>query len=116
MKRLQRVNALIKKEVSRTVERYVLDHNIGFITITRAEVSSNLRDAKIFFTVHNLEYIASAQNALNNGKRLIQKSVAERIRLKYTPRLNFIYDDGLEKYEKIEGLLASIEKEKGREA
>jgi len=83
-----------------------------FITITRAEVSSNLKDAKIFFTVHNPEYIASAHDDLNNGRKFIQKLVAKRIRLKYTPRLNFVYDDGLEKYEKIEGLLASIEKEK----
>lgn len=115
MKRLQRVNALIKKEVSRSVEKYALDHNLDFITITGAEVSSNLRDAKIFFTVHNTEYIASALETLNNAKKFLQKHLAERIRLKYTPKLIFIYDDVFERYERIEGLLASIEKERERE-
>jgi len=110
MRRLQRVNALIKKEVSHSVEKYTLDHNMGFITITGAEVSSSLRNAKIFFTVHNSEYIASALELLNNVKGLVQKHLAQRIRLKYTPKLSFIYDDTLERYQRIEGLLSSIEK------
>ena len=115
MRRLERVNALIKKEVSKTVERYVLDHNMDFITITRAEVSSNLRSAKIFFTVHNTSYIPSALDALNQGKKVIQKWVAERIRLKYMPKLNFIYDDTLDAYERIDELLkdAEVDKDNG---
>jgi ribosome-binding factor A len=105
MRRIERVNSLIMQEVSLVLERDINDPRLGFVTITRAEVSSDLRRAKVFFTVHSEANITPTLEVLNHARGFIQRVIGERISLRYTPKLTFFYDDTLERFERLENIL-----------
>ena len=50
-KRLDRVNQLIKEEVSTLLQRELKDPRLGFVTVTEVEISKDLRQAKVFVSV-----------------------------------------------------------------
>ena len=50
-KRLERVNQLMKEEISRLVQRELKDPRLGFVTITEVDVTPDLRQAKVYASV-----------------------------------------------------------------
>ncbi len=104
-RRIERVNSLLKKEISFIVEREMKDPRLGFITITHVECSKDLRHAKVYFNFHTSEETSVVEIILNRANGYIQGKLGERIRLRYTPKLEFIYDDTLERMERIDRLL-----------
>ena len=104
-RRIERVNSLLKREISFIMEREIKDPRIGFITITHVECSKDLKHARVFFNMHPDEEIRVAEDILNHARGYIQGKLGERIRLRYTPKLEFIYDDTLERMDRIEKLL-----------
>ena len=61
-KRLERVNQLMKEEISRLVQRELKDPRLGFVTITEVDATPDLRQAKIFqhFQDQEVDLIFSA--------------------------------------------------------
>jgi ribosome-binding factor A len=106
--RIQRVSELVKREVSRIVLELNLT-NCGFVTITAAEISPDLKEGRIFMSV-----IGSAQqkqHALDTMERLhghIQRELAQNIILKYTPKLKFFLDETEDRASHIEHLLDEL--------
>jgi len=112
LRRKERVEDQIKKEVSQIIDQNLKDPRAGFITITSVELSPDLRFAKIFFTVlgENKER-EDSEKALSSATKYIQQKIASRVRLKYTPQIVFRYDNTLERALRIEKLLSKIEDE-----
>jgi len=116
-KRVDRVSALIKEELSSLILRSLKDPRIGFVTVTRVTVSDDLRSAKI--------YISSAQvgNAqrrealigLKSAAGFLRGELGRRLRLRYAPTLLFYPDDSLEEGLHLAELLRQIETDKSRE-
>ncbi|MCD6277720.1 30S ribosome-binding factor RbfA [candidate division WOR-3 bacterium] len=104
-RRIERVNSLLKREISFIVEREMKDPRLGFITITHVECSRDLRHAKVYFNFHTTEDTSVVEIILNRASGYIQGKLGERTRLRYTPKLEFIYDDTLERMERIDRLL-----------
>jgi len=104
-RRIERVNSLLKREISFIVEKEMKDPRLGFITITHVECSRDLRHAKVYFNFHTSEETSVVEIILNRASGYIQGKLGERIRLRYTPKLEFIYDDTLERMERIDRLL-----------
>jgi ribosome-binding factor A len=107
--RIKRVSELVKREVSEIVQQLSLT-GCGFVTITAAEISPDLKDGRIFLSV-----IGSAQQkqhalqALERQHGHIQHELAHRIVLKYTPRLKFVLDETEDRASHIEHLLDELE-------
>ena len=97
MSRVDRVAEAIRKEVSMIIHDEIEDPRLGFVTITRVELSADLRNAKIFFSVLGSE---KEQNntklALESGLGFIRRLIAQRIQLRFTPELRFIQDKSCE--------------------
>ena len=106
--RIERVSELVKREVSEIVQELNLT-NCGFVTITAAEISPDLKDGRIFMSV--IGSAAQKQHALDTLERQhghIQRELASRIVLKYTPRLKFILDETEDRASHIEHLLDEL--------
>ncbi len=50
-KRLERVNQLIREEISRVLQRELKDPRLGFVTVTDVEVTKDLRQAKVYVSI-----------------------------------------------------------------
>jgi len=117
MARYDRVAEAIKREVSLIVHDKLKDPRLGFITITRVEVTQDLRFAKIFFSVLGKEEdYKKTKAALDSAMGLIRSLVAQRLNLRFAPELAFREDHSSEYSARIEEILNEIkEKEKKKD-
>ncbi len=108
-KRKDRVGDQIRKEVSQIIQGELKDPGIGFVTITDVELSDDLRNAKIFFSVLGDEQkkLDSSQ-ALERAVSFVQHEIGRKMKLKYIPKIRFVYDHSLEEGARIEKALQKL--------
>lgn len=94
------------------MQREIKDPRIGFVTITRVELSSDGHYAKIFVSVlGNEEEIAQTMEGLNHAMPFVRAKIAQRLQLRYAPQISFQYDPSLFKSQEVQALLDSLAKE-----
>jgi ribosome-binding factor A len=115
--RLEKVENLIKQEISVIFLRKLQDPAFGFLTVTNVKVSPDLKNAKIYISVFEKEKRESVLEKVTSISGYIRSELASRIRIKFVPELKFFIDDTLDYVEKIEGLIKKIHKDdnKGKE-
>ncbi|MCJ7784059.1 MAG: 30S ribosome-binding factor RbfA [Desulfobacterales bacterium] len=112
-KRSEKVADLIQKEISQMLVKSIKDPRIGFVTITRVNVSEDCRLAKVYFSVAGtLEERESSVKGLDSAKGYVRKELGRRIRLRYTPEIIFQFDPSIEYSIHMEELIQSIHREK----
>lgn len=110
--RLQRVAEEIKKEIGKIIHNELKDPRIGFATITKVDVSRDLRNAKVYFSFLGSEkQLRDTQVGLARSSGFIRKLLAQRMRLRYTPEIIFKFDQGIKYSMRISKLLEKIKKE-----
>ncbi|MBO8137048.1 MAG: 30S ribosome-binding factor RbfA [Desulfotomaculum sp.] len=86
----------IKKEVSIIIQHELKDPRIGFASVTAVEVSSDLRHAKVYVSVLGNEKQAhDTLAALKKAQGFIRTNLGRRIKVRYTPELNFVLDNSI---------------------
>jgi len=96
-KRSEKVADLIQKEISQMLRRTIKDPRIGFVTITRVEVSEDCRSAKVYFSVAGtLEERERSMKGLDSARGYVRRELGKRIRLRYTPEIMFRFDPSIE--------------------
>lgn len=94
--RLEKVNRELLREVSRIVLQELSDPGIGFVTFTRAEVTPDLRTAKVFFSVlgdeHRVEVIT---RGLERARGFVQNLIGKRMKMRHTPEISFTLDKSI---------------------
>ncbi len=109
MGRIDRVNQAVKEEVSVIIHRELKDPRLGFVTITEVKVSRDLQHAKVYFSVlGDEEKIKQAQEGFNSARGFIRKLIGQRVRMRYTPEIDFIYDKSIQYGAQIERALGRI--------
>ena len=106
--RIDKVEHLIKEEISLIFLHKLSNLNLGFITITNVRVSPDLKTAKIYLSVFEREKRQLVLDKIEDKKGYIRSELAHRIRIKFIPELKFFIDDTLDYVEKIEGLIKKI--------
>lgn len=85
------------------------DPRIGMTTVTRVEVSADLRQAKVHVSVMGNEGQQHLSlNGLRNAAGFLQSKVAQGIDLRYTPRLEFVLDQGVKKSIEVARILREV--------
>jgi len=108
-KRSDRVGDLLAREIARLLYRGIKDPRLEGLTITGAEVSSDLRHAKIFYCARGGEKAREeAARGLSRARGFIRRELGKRLRLRYLPELDFRYDESLDYGARIEGLLKGL--------
>ncbi len=109
MTRHEKVAAALKKEISSIIHDELKDPRLGFITITRVELTVDLRYAKIFFSVFGKEQDhVKTEKALESAAGFIRKLVAQRIQLRFAPEIIFREDKSTEYSVRIQEVLDEI--------
>ena len=110
--RQEKLGELIAAELSDLLRTRVKDPRVGFASITRVEVSGDLRHAKVFVCVLGSE---NQQNvtiqALKHATGFLRSELASRITLRYMPELAFKLDTSIEQGSRILELIRKIEQE-----
>jgi ribosome-binding factor A len=89
--------------------RDVHDPGIGFVTLTRVQVSPDLQMARVMYTVLGDERArAGTAKALNRAAPFLRRQIGARLRLKRTPELTFVYDDSVAGQDRIEQILEEL--------
>jgi ribosome-binding factor A len=109
-KRLDRVNQLIKEEISTLLQRELKDPRLGFVTVTEVETSKDLRSAKVFVSVlgDERQWTASLA-ALASARGFVRNWLRQHLDLRVTPDLDFRADRSMEHAAKIQSLLKQVQ-------
>ena len=110
--RVEKLQELIKQEVSKMLLKEIKDPRIGFVTVTDVEMTGDLREAKIFVSIMgNEEQVKNSWEGLQSALGFVRREIGHRIRLRFTPFVSFAIDKSLDYGEHIQKLLLQIEKE-----
>ena len=106
--KIERVNSLLEKEISTILMMEVKDPDIRFVTVTKVSTTNDLSYAKVYFTsLSNLDK-KSLVKEVNEASSFIRGELAQRLELRHTPILEFVYDDSIEYAENIENIIKEI--------
>lgn len=106
--RLERINELLRREISTVVQRE-FEFTNALVTISAAEITQDLREAKIFVSVlggHSCRVLEQ----LEQKRGLIQSRIAKRITMRCTPILMFRLDDSASRGVEMVNLLDEVDK------
>ena len=123
--RAQRVGDQIQKELASLIQLEVSDPRIGMVSITGVEVSRDLSHAKVYVTVMNtlsedasvnqltlsspgeLDRIEVEENikALSKASGFLRTMLSKRLRTRSIPKLQFYYDNSIERGQQLSGLI-----------
>ena len=108
-KRLDRVNQLLKEEISILLQRELKDPRLGFVTVTAVETSKDLRVAKVFVSVlgDERQWTASLA-ALASARGFVRNWLRQRLDLRVTPEIDFRPDHSMEHAARIQSLLKRV--------
>ncbi len=109
--KIERLNSTFVKEISQIIYEEVKDEAIKFVTITDCDITSDLSFAKVYFTVLDDTKRESTLNALNKASSFIRGELSQRIDIRHTPELKFVFDTSIEYGKKIEDLIEKINDE-----
>jgi ribosome-binding factor A len=108
-KRLDRVNQLIKEEVSLLLQRELKDPRLGFVTVTEVDTTKDLRQAKVFVSVlGGDEQWRASMTALTSARGFIRNWLRHHLDLRVTPELVFRPDRSMEHAARIQALLRDL--------
>lgn len=106
--RAERVREAIKEVLAIEIER-LKDPGVGFVTITDVDMSPDLRNAKVFYTVYGGDVDrAATRDGLRRATKHLRTAVAHGVRLRFAPTLEFAEDPVPERTQRIEQILAEI--------
>jgi len=107
--RPDRVGDQIRTELAMLLAREVHDPGIGFVTMTRVQVTPDLQQARVYYTALGDETVRrSTARALERAVPFLRRQIGSRLRLKRVPELQFVYDESIAGQDRIEQLLNEI--------
>ena len=112
--KIERLNHAFQEEISMILMTEIKDEDIKFVTITGVETTSDLSYAKVYFTVLDDTKRKSTLEALNGAASFIRGKLAERVEIRHTPELKFIYDTSIEYGNHIDEIIDNINKEENK--
>ena len=109
-KRLDRVNQLIKEEISTLLQRELKDPRLGFVTVTEVETAKDLRVAKVFVSVlGDQRQWEGSMAALASARGFVRNWLRQHLDLRVTPEIDFRPDHSMEHAAKIQSLLKKVQ-------
>ncbi|MEM6613138.1 MAG: 30S ribosome-binding factor RbfA [Cyanobacteria bacterium P01_C01_bin.72] len=113
-RRVARVAALIKREVSQMLFSEIKDDRVGagMVSITDVEVSGDLQHAKIFVSIYGTEEAKEETMAgLESSTHYVRRELGSRMKLRHTPSVQFL-ENSLERGDNMLNLLNQISQER----
>jgi ribosome-binding factor A len=110
--RPERVGQMIQELLGQLFARGMRDPRIGLVTITGVKMSPDLREARVYWTVHgDAEQRKQTAKGLEKARGFLRRGIATEIKLRVTPNLMFTYDEAIDRGERIEQLIRQVHDE-----
>jgi ribosome-binding factor A len=108
-----RVAEQIREDLTELLAREVHDPGIGFLTITRVQVTSDLQIARAYYTTLG-DAAARKQTgrALDRATPFLRRQLGRRLRLRRIPELQFFFDESIERLDRVERILQELQAER----
>jgi ribosome-binding factor A len=104
--RMRRVNEALREVLSARIAEGLKDPRIGFVTLTAVDTTPDLRHARVYVSVLGDEDERRRTLAgLRSSHGVLQRAIADELRIKHTPTLDFVYDESIERGARISRLL-----------
>ncbi len=99
----------ISQIAAEMLERRIKDPRLGFVTVTEARLTNDLREATVFYTVYGSDQErADTAVALASATGIIRSEVGRQLGLRHTPSLEFVADALPESAQRIEDLVTQV--------
>ena len=105
--RTRRVAEQVRRDLAEILARDVADPRFQNLTLSTVKVAQDLSQAKVYFTLPENEDSDKVLTALRRASGYLRRLLSERITLRTTPKLIFMYDESLEQAHRISKLLDS---------
>lgn len=110
MERTDRIEEEIKKIVSVIIDRELKDPRLnGLISVTKVNVSKDLKYCKIFVSMLGTKDTAAAMQALESGAGYVRREVGSKVRMHSTPEIKFELDDSMEYGAHIQNIINGLD-------
>ncbi|MFC1954423.1 30S ribosome-binding factor RbfA [Chloroflexota bacterium] len=108
--RIERVNSLIRQEISELLQFQVKDPRLGnFIAITEVSTSPDLKFAKVYVSqISSQEDKQKVLKGLSSASGFFRKELSKRLKMRHVPELSFQWDDSIEKGDHILQLINEV--------
>ena len=107
-KRADRVGGQIQKEISDLVQKEIRDPRLDFVTIMRVSITDDLRSARVYFTVSEGGSKIDVMAGFKSASGYLRRKLSGRLKLKYIPELEFLYDESFDRATRVEKVLKAI--------
>lgn len=109
MYRVEKAAAAVREVVSMAILTEIKDPRVRDVTVTRVEMTPDMRQAKVHVSVMGDETKQKLSlSGLKSAAGFLQAKVAKRIETRYTPRLEFMLDMGVKKSIEIADILNRV--------
>ncbi len=96
--RQARIDAEVQRTVAEIIDRDLKDPRLGFVTVTRAEISNDMMQCKIFVSIIGDRHVArQSMDALQNAAGYVRGELGSAVKLRHTPELHFVEDRSTER-------------------
>ncbi len=109
--KIERLNSTFVKEISSILQTEVKDEEIRFVTVTDCEITSDLSFAKVYVTVFDEAKKDSTLQALQKAAPFIRSVLSQRIEIRHTPELRFLYDSSIAYGNRIENKIKELKEQ-----
>ncbi|TMB08681.1 MAG: 30S ribosome-binding factor RbfA [Deltaproteobacteria bacterium] len=110
--RPERVAQMVQELLGELFARGMRDPRIGLVTITGVKMSPDLREARVFWTVHgDAEQRKHTGRGLDKARGFLRHEIGVQLKLRVTPELSFTYDEAIDRGERIEQLIRQVHDE-----
>jgi ribosome-binding factor A len=107
----------IREVVSSTILFELRDPRVQHVTVLHVEVPTDLRTAKVYISILGDETEQRlCLHGLNSARGFLQRQIADRLDLRYTPVLTFVVDDGIKKSIEASRILRELAEREGTAA
>jgi ribosome-binding factor A len=110
--RVERIQEQVREEVSQILATEVRDPGVGLVTVTRAKVTADLSLARVYWTIMgDAAERAKTAKALDRVAGYVRHLLSERLTLRRSPEVKFIFDESVAAQDRIERIIQEIHAE-----
>ena len=112
--RIERVNSLIRQEISELLQRQVKDPRLGnFIAVTEVSTTSDLKHARVFISyIGTEEEKQETLKVLTSASGFLYRELAKRLKMRIVPELSFHWDNSIEHGDRLLQIMDGIAAER----
>jgi len=107
------VSEQIRRELADILRREVRDPRVAGITLTAVELSTDYGHAVVFFSCLDATQVPAVAEGLGHAAGFLRSQLAQRVKLYATPNLRFVYDESIERGDRLSRLIDGLHDRSG---